>query len=57
MEKLAYTENNTVYLNSNLTEELFAKTKSSLLMNEEGLLVKVQKDSFAMEKSAWEGKE
>ena len=50
MEKLAYTENNTVYLNSNLTEELFAKTKSSLLMNEEGLLVKVQKDSFATEK-------
>ncbi len=39
MQAIFFSHDNTVFLNTNLSEELFAKTKFSLLLQEEGFIV------------------
>ena len=46
MNDIVFTENDKVFLNSFLTEESFAKTKLSNLMDCEGLLVSKKKSEF-----------
>ena len=46
MNDIVFTENDKVFLNSFLTEESFAKTKLSNLMDCEGLLVSKKNSEF-----------
>ena len=46
MNDIVFTENDKVFLNSFLTEESFAKTKLSNLMDCEGLLVSKKRSEF-----------
>ena len=52
MEKFVFTREDTVFINSNLSEEMYAKTKASLLMDLTGYIVKAgTDDSFSF--SEW----
>lgn len=53
MEPIVTCKENLLYLDSNLTEEMFAKTRSSMLLNEEGILVSKNTDGSWSNFNTW----
>ena len=53
MENILSIKNDFIYLNSSLSEELFAKTKFSLMLNETGYIVSKSTDGTFSDFKPW----